>query len=188
MKRIRDSHQDVWSHDHEIVWTQQKCALVEDCPSLEIRQMTTRTDQLLCIAEDTGSEMYTRELEAETHGSAKALLLSLKQFDAQLYRPYKKGTNRAMVGLKGLHSSDAFWHQNISASVGLKSFCLWCFKFGGNTEMISTHLREVHYKLAMCNVCQAFISMSVQVVLEYQSKCRMKLHKKSRTKKQDEAS
>ena len=69
-----------------------------------------------------------------------------------------EGTTRAMVGLKGLHTSDAFQHLNISASVGLKPFCPWCFKFGGNTETFTTHLREVHYRLArVCDpspVCQ----------------------------------
>ena len=64
--------------------------------------------------------------------------------------------------------SNAFQHLNILASVGFKSFCLWCFKFQGNTEMITTHLREVHYRLAIaCDICLVFTSMSVQVVLEH---------------------
>ena len=41
--------------------------------------MMARTDQLLCIAEATGSKIYTREVEAETHGRAKTLVLLLKQ-------------------------------------------------------------------------------------------------------------
>ena len=76
--------------------------------------MTTRTDQLFCITEATGSKMYTRESEAETHGKAKALVLSLKQCHSHYYRFYKKGTTRAMVGLQGLHTSDAFQHLNVS--------------------------------------------------------------------------
>ena len=71
--------------------------------------MTTRADQLLCIAEATGSKTYTRESEAETHGKAKALVLSLKQYHTHYYRFYEKGTTRAMVGLQGLHMSDTFW-------------------------------------------------------------------------------
>ena len=35
MKRIRESHQNIWSHDHKIVRTEWKCALVEDCTSFE---------------------------------------------------------------------------------------------------------------------------------------------------------
>ena len=42
-----------------------------------------------------------------------------------------------MVGLQGLSLNDAFWHLNVSASKGLKSFCPWWFKFGGNTETIA---------------------------------------------------
>ena len=101
-------------------------------------------------------------------GFGKVLVLSLKWFHAHYYRLYEKGTARAMVGLQGLHSSDAFQQLNVLASVGLKSFCPWCLKFGGNTETIATHLREVHYRLAIaCDVCQSFTSMLVQMVLEH---------------------
>ena len=189
-KEFGDSHQDIWGHDHKIVRTEQKCTLAEDCTSFEMKRMMTRTDQLVCIAEATGSKIYTRESEAGTSGSAKALVvLSLKQFHVHFYRLYEKGTTRAMVSLQGLHSSNAFWHPNVLASMGHKSFCTWCFKFGGNTKTIATHLREVHYRLAIvCNVCWAFASMSVQVVLEHWSRCRMKSHKKSKKKKWDKTS
>ena len=189
MKRIGDSCQDIWGHDHKIVRTECKCALVEDCTSFEMKRMMTRTDQLVCIAKATGSKIYTRESETGTSSSAKALVLSLKQFHAHFYRLYKMGTTRAMVGLQGLHSSNVFWHLNVLASMGLKLFYPLCFKFGGNIEMITTHLREVHYRLAIvCNVCRAFTSMSMPVVLEHQSRCRMKSHKKSKMKKWDETS
>ena len=96
--------------------------------------MTVRTDQLLCIAEATGSKIYTRESGAETHGRVKNLILSLKQYHIHYYQFYEKGTTRAMVGLQGLHMSDGFQWFNVSASVGIKSFCPWCFKLGGNME------------------------------------------------------
>ena len=182
MKRIGDICQDIWGHDHKIARTEWRHALVEDHTSFEMRRMT-RTDQLLCIAEATSCKIYTRESEVGTHGSAKALVLSLKQFHAHFCRLYEKGTTRAMVVLHVLHSSNAFQLPNMSASVGLKLFWPWCFKFRGNTEMITTHLREVHYRLDIaCNVCWAFASMSVQVDLEHQSRCRAKLHKKSKMK------
>ena len=41
--------------------------------------MTTRTDQLFCIVEATGSNFYTRDSEVEIYRKAKALVLSLKQ-------------------------------------------------------------------------------------------------------------
>ena len=56
MIRIRNCHQDVWGHDHKIIMTEQKHAVVEDCTSFEMRRMTTGTDQLLSIAEATGSK------------------------------------------------------------------------------------------------------------------------------------
>ena len=77
MKRIRDSHQDVWAHDHKTVRAKHKCAVVDDHTSFKMRRMTTRTDQLLHIAEATGSKIYTRESEAEAQVPAKALVLSL---------------------------------------------------------------------------------------------------------------
>ena len=39
MKRIRDSNQDVWSHDHKIIRTEQKPALVDDHTSFKMRGM-----------------------------------------------------------------------------------------------------------------------------------------------------
>ena len=189
MKWIRDSHQDVWGHDHKIIRTWKKHTLVDDSTSFEMSRMTTRTDQLLNIAEATCSKIYTRESVAVAWGPAKALVLSLKQFHTHYYRLYKKVTTRTMVGLQGLHLSDAFWHPNLSASMDLKSFCPLCFKFGGNTETITILLRVVHYRLAIaCNVFHSFASMSVQMVLEHWSRCMMKLHKKSKMIKWDKAS
>ena len=83
------------------------------------------------------------------------------------------------MGLQGLHTSDAFRCSNVSSSIGLKSFCPWCFKFGGNTETIATHLQEVHYRLAIvCDVCKAFASMSMQVMLEHCAGCQIRMYKK----------
>ena len=73
------------------------------------------------------------------------------------------------VGRQGLDSCNTFRCSNMSSSMGLKSFCPWCFKFGGNPEMIATHLREVHYRLAItCDLCKSFASMSTQSVLDHQ--------------------
>ena len=83
-------------HDHKIIRAKQKHSLADDCTSLKVRQMATRTDQLIHIAESTSSKIYTRESEVEAQGSAKALVLSLKQFHAHYYRLYEKGTTRAM--------------------------------------------------------------------------------------------
>ena len=158
----------MWGHKHKITRTEWKCALAEDHTSFEMRQKMTRTDQLLCIAKARGSKISTRESEAGTHGPANPLVLSLKQFHVHFYRLCEKGTTKAMMGLQGLYSSDAFQHPNVSASMGIKPFCLWCFKFGGNTEVIAYNLREVHYRLAIAHdFCWAFTSMSLQVVLEH---------------------
>ena len=90
IKRIGDSHQAIWGHDQKTVRSEWKCALVEDCTAFEMRRMMTRTDQLICIVEATGSRVYTRVLEAGAHGSAKALVLSLKQFHAHFYLLYER--------------------------------------------------------------------------------------------------
>ena len=110
MKRIWDSCEDVWGHNHKIIRTEQKHDLVEDHTSFEMKIMMTRTDQLVNIAKATSSKIYTRESEVGTCSLPKALVLSLKQFRAHFYRHYEKGTTRAMVGLQVLHSSNAFWH------------------------------------------------------------------------------
>ena len=71
-------------------------------------KMMVKTDQLLCIAEATGSKIYTRESEAETDGRTRTLVLSLKQYHVHYYQLYEKGTMRVIVGLQELHTSDAF--------------------------------------------------------------------------------
>ena len=117
--------------------------------------MTVRTNQLLQIKEATHLKIHTWESEAKVHGWKKTLVQLLKQFHAHFYQLYKKGMSKAMVGLQGLHISDAFRCSNVVASMGLKSFCPWCLKLGGNTKMITVHLREVHYRMAtVCNICQ----------------------------------
>ena len=70
--------------------------------------MMNRTDQLFHIAEATGSKIHTRELESDTDGRAKTLVLSLKQYHAHYYQFYEKATMRTMVGLQWLHTSNAF--------------------------------------------------------------------------------
>ena len=80
----------------------------------------------------------------------------------------------------------------------------WCFKLGDNTEMIATHLRKIHYWLAItCNLCKSFSSMSAQSILEHHSGCKakcvkehgeqeghkvQKLNKKSKTQQQETTS
>ena len=62
--------------------------------------------------------------------------------------------------------------------VWVKSFCPWCFKLGGNTETIATHLREVLYHLAIaCDLCKLFASMSAWSVLEHPPGCKAKCTK-----------
>ena len=131
LKWISDSHQDVWGHDQEVIRTEPDHTLEEDCNFFDMHKMRVKMDQLLHISEATNSKVYTHELEAEAHGQMKALVLSLKQYYTHYYQLYEKGTTRAMVGLQGLHSGDAFRCSNISSSVGLKSFFPWCFKLGG---------------------------------------------------------
>ena len=184
MKKIKGGHQDVWGQNYKIIRAKQRLTLADNCTPFKMRWMTTRTDQLIHIAKVTGSKFYTSELEVRAQGLAKVLVLSLEQFHAQYYRLYKKRPTKAMVGLQGLHSSDAFQHLNVLTSVGLKSFCPWCLNFWGNAKTIATHLRKVHYRLAIaCNAYWSFASMSVQVVLEHRSKCRVKSHKNSKLKK-----
>ena len=134
LKRISDSCQDMWGHDHKGVRTERDGTLVEDCNSFEMQNMMVRTDQLLWIAEATDSKSSTRHSETDAHGRAKILVLLLKQYHAHHYQFYERGMTRAMVGLQGLHLSNAFQHSNLSASGGLKSFCPWCFKLGATLK------------------------------------------------------
>ena len=145
---------------------------------LRCEKMTVSTDHLLCIAKATGSKVYTREPEAKPYGRVKSLILLLKQYHSHHYQFCEKGTTWAILGLQGLHMSDAFWCSNVPASTGLKSFCPWCFKLGGSMEITATHLWEVHYQLAITwDICKAFASMSVQIILDHHSGCKTKSHK-----------
>ena len=80
-----------------------------------------------------------------------------------------------MVGLQGLHKSDAFRCPNVSASVGLKSFCPWCWKLGGTPKWSLSILKRWHYRMVIvCNICQLFASMNAQSVLDHHSGCTTK--------------
>ena len=88
---------------------------------------------------------------------------------------YEKGLTHAMVSLQGLHLGDTLRCPNISSSVGLKSFCSWCFKLGGNTETIAIHLWEVHYQMAIvCDICWTFAGMSAQNIVNHWVRCKAK--------------
>ena len=53
-----------------------------------------------------------------------------------------------IMGLKGIHDSDALWH------FASYTYCPWCSKDGQNEGTIINHLRTVHYKLGLvCNQC-----------------------------------
>ena len=100
------------------------------------------------------------------------------QFHAHFYLLYEKGMACAIVILQGLHLGDTFRCPNVSASVGLKSFCTWFLKLGRNTKTIAIHLWEVHYRMAiMCNICWAFAGMSTQSILDHQSGYKAKYDK-----------
>ena len=136
--------------------------------------MTDRTGQLLQIKEATHSKIHPCELEAGVQGR-KTLVLSLKQFHAWFYQLYEKNMTDAMVSLQGLHSGNAFRCPNVSASVELKSFYPWYLMLCRNTKTIAIHPQEVHYRMAiMCYICQAFISMSAQSILDHHSGCKGK--------------
>ena len=89
----------MWGHNHEGFQVEQDCAVAEDCDSFEMHRMTVRTDQLLCIAVATDSQIYTQDWEAIAHAKAKTLLLLLKQYHTHYYPLYVKGKTRAMVDL-----------------------------------------------------------------------------------------
>ena len=111
-------------------------------------------------------------------GRKKTLVQSLKQYHAHFYLLYEKGMTSGVVSLQGWHSGNAFRHPNVSASVGLKSFCPWYLKLGGNTETITIHLWEVHYRMAiMYKICWEFACMSAQNILDHHSWCKVQCDK-----------
>ena len=146
---IGDNCHTAWGTDHEVIKTEWDLTLMEDCSSFEVNKMTTRTNQLLWIKEATSSKIHPCELEAEVYGRKKTLVQLLNQFHAHFYQLYKKGKTPAMVILQGLHLGNTFRCPNVSASMGLKSFCPWCLKLGGDTKAIAIHSQEVHYRMAI---------------------------------------
>ena len=121
-------------------------------------------------------QIYSRESEAQAQGPAKVLVLSLQQSHAHYYRLYEKGTTRAILGLQGLHLSNAFWHPNMFQQVWVWSYsALGVLNSGGNTKTIVTHLREVHYRLAtvmwcLSIICQYVSAGGLRVLIKVQDK------------------
>ena len=142
MKRIGDSHWNVWGHDLAIGRSEQKYALAKDQDTFEMQKMMVRTNQLLHIMEATGSKSTSGGQKLRQTAEQKKVVQLLKQYHAWSYHFYEKVLTRAMIGLHGLHSNDVFWCFNVAASMGLKLFCPWCFKLGGNTKTITNPLEE----------------------------------------------
>ena len=86
-----------------------------------------------------------------------------------------------MVSLQGLHTSNAFRCSNVSVSAwGLKSFCPWCLKLGGNTEMQSPSILDrciTGLQLCVIYASCHCTSMNTQSILEYCSGCKAKCDK-----------
>ena len=122
--------------------------------------------------------IYPHEYEAEVHGRKKTLVQPLKQFQAQYYQLYEKGMSHTMVGLQGLYLGSAFRFPNISAGMGLKSFCPWCLKLGGNMEMITTHLHDNYQMAIVSDICHEFANMTTQNVLYHWLRCKVKHNKR----------
>ena len=134
LKRINDSWQDVWGHVLAIIRSEQTHALEEDQESFKMQKTAVQMDQLLCITEAIVPKFYHHESETEMERRERKLVLSLKQYYTQFYHFYEKGSTRATVCLQGFHSGDAFHCSNVAASMGLKSFCPWCFKLVGTPK------------------------------------------------------
>ena len=131
-----DSHHDsVGPCLHKIIRTRvETCTLAADCTSFKMRRMATRTNQLLHMAEATGSKVYTGESEAEGSRPSKGLGPVLETVPHLLLQPLQEGDNQ---GYGGSPRPTLEWcipaSEHIGKHVGLKSFCPLCFKFGGNT-------------------------------------------------------
>ena len=179
MALIGKNHQALWGSDFSIVKEEQDLTLKEDYTSFSVDKIAVQTVWLLQIKEATNTKnIHPRELKAGVHRKEKTLVQSLKQFYTHFYWLYKKGMTCAMVSLQGLYSGDAFRCPNIPSGMGLKSFCPWCFKLGGNIETITIHLPEVHYWMAIvCDICQKFAGLSTQNVHTNQAWCKAKCWK-----------
>ena len=83
-----------------------------------------------------------------------------------------------MVGLQALYLGNALKHPSISGGIGLKLFCPWFLKLGGNMETTAIHLHEVHYWMAItCDICFAFASMTMQNIQDHWSEGKEKHNK-----------
>ena len=85
---------------------------------------------------------------------------------------------QAIVSLQGLQKGNAFRCSNVSASVGLKSFCLWCLEMGGAPKQLPSILGEVHYRMMIeCYIYWSFAGMNTSNVLHHHSGCKAKCDK-----------
>ena len=163
-------------NDYEAIKTEWDLASDKDPTSFKVNRMMVCTDQLLQIKVTTNvRKISPQEHEVNVNGRNKALVWSLKQFYTCSHWLYEKGTTLTMVSLQGLHPGNALKCASISAGVGLKLFCPWCLKVGGNMEMITVHLKEGYYQMSVaCDICWAFASMTIQNIQAHWSECKGK--------------
>ena len=124
LEQIRSNHNTVWGSNYKVMKTEQDLTFDKDPSSFKMSRMAVCTDQLLLI-------------KAATNMSKRVLVWSLKQFCTHFYWLCQKGITHTMMCLQGLHLCNTLKCLSISGGIGLKSFCPWCLKLGGNMEMIA---------------------------------------------------
>ena len=150
---MKPSHADAFSHDSDLIKEARSCYFAnhpwdwiygnDDNLSDIFRELAKGTDLL-------GKSIHEIQLSWEGQEELKQTNYSLQSLPKGLrfLREVPAMESPKIMGLKGIHNSDAFWQ-----FVG-QTYCPWCGKDGQNEGTVVNHLRTVHYRLGLvCNSC-----------------------------------
>ena len=150
---LKPSHADAFSQDSGPVKEARECYFTTHPWDWACGNTDNLPDIFRELAQGTGLlGKFIHEIQVSWNGPeelkhANYILRSLPK-GLKFLRVVSAKESPKIMGLKGIHDSDALWHFTSY------TYCPWCSKDGQNEGTIVNHLRTVHYKLGLiCDQC-----------------------------------
>ena len=150
---LKPSHVDAFSWDSSPIKEARECYFATHPWDWACGNTDNLSDIFRELAQGTGLlGEFTHEIQVSWNGleelkHANYILRSLPK-GLKFLRVVSAKESPKIMGLKGIHDSNALWHFTSY------TYCPWCSKDGQNEGTIVNHLRTVHYKLGLiCKQC-----------------------------------
>ena len=164
---LKPSHMDAFSHDSDPIREARSCYFTThlwDWVHGNTDNLSDIFKELAKGANLLGKSIYELQLSWEGPEELKHAKYSLHSLPKGLkfLRVVPALESPKIMGLKGIHNSDALQH-----FVGY-TYCPWCSKEGQNEGTVVNHLRTVHYRLGIvCNLCYSCPTVMLDTLCQH---------------------